>query len=86
MNNYDSVEFITLRDHIYDMFIYQLDINECMWFIISHFIKEKKIKEEHITDILLTIYPFLKHFNNNYRPIYHIENFLLHICKKIHNF
>ena len=37
-----------------------------------------------MTDILIKSYTFLKYYNNNYRPIYHFENFMLFLTMKVH--
>lgn len=86
IQDYKNIHFISLRDHIYDLFIYQLNINDCLWYIISKLIDVNNIKEKNTTKILLKTYIFFKYFNNNYRPIYHLENLLLFICKEIHEF
>ena len=30
------------------------------------------------------LYKFLKLYNNNYRPIYHLESFIFYLCKVIY--
>jgi len=37
-----------------------------------------------MTEILDEIYVFLKQYNNNYRPIFHLERCVLYLCKKVH--
>jgi hypothetical protein len=84
--NIDDLNFIKFRDILYDIFIYNLDISDCIWYILSSLIKEKKIKKENLSKILIKTYCFFQYYNNNYRPIYHVENYLLNIAKIIHNF
>jgi hypothetical protein len=84
--NIDDLNFIKFRDILYDIFIYNLDISDCVWYILSSLIKEKKIKKENLSQILLKTYCFFQYYNNNYRPIYHVENYLLNLAKIIHNF
>ena len=38
-----------------------------------------------MSNILLKTFVFFKYYNNNYRPIYHLENYLLYLIKVIHN-
>ena len=33
---------------------------------------------------LLKTYEFFKYYNNNYRPIYHLENYALTMAKLVH--
>ena len=84
--NINDIQFLKFRDILYDIFIYNLDISDCIWFIISSLIEEKKIKKENLSKILIETYIFFQYFNNNYRPIYHVENYLLKLIKIIHNF
>ena len=83
--NIEEIQFLKFRDLLYDMFIYNLDISDCIWYIISFLVNEHKIKKEHISSILIKTYCFFQYYNNNYRPIYHIENYFLNIAKIIHN-
>ena len=74
------------RDALYDILTYNLEISDCIWYIVSHFIESGNLNEEDASDVLSKTYSFLKYFNNNYRPIYHLENMMLYITSKIHNF
>ena len=84
--HYKEINYLQFRDRIYDMFIYQLDITECIWYIIEKLIEKKYINQNNSELILLKINTFLKYFNNNYRPIYHMESLFFFIIKHIHNF
>lgn len=73
----------TLRDTIYDILIYNIDATECLWYILSHFIENKLINENSITNILIKSDSIFLQYNNNYRPIYHLENILLYIIIQV---
>ena len=83
--NMNELNFYNMREHLYDIFIYNLDPYECIWFIINKLIVLKKIQGKYMTDILIKSYTFLKYYNNNYRPIYHFENFILYLMMKVHD-
>jgi hypothetical protein len=83
--NIQDLQFFKFRDILYDIFIYNLDISDCIWYILSILIEQKKIKEENLAIILTKTYCFFQYYNNNYRPIYHVENYLLYLAKLIHN-
>jgi len=83
MIEYNKLSFTEFRDVIYDIFIYNLDVAECIWYIISYIIKTQKPDSEVISDILLKSYTFLQYFNNNYRPIYHLESFFIYIIIRV---
>ena len=84
IRNYKILNFLDLRDKLYNIFIYHLDLNECVWFIFSEIAIEFNISNERISYLLLEMYKFLKYYNNNYRPIYHLEKFILILCKEVH--
>ena len=46
----------------------------------------KKIQTKDMSEILLKTYNFLKYYNNNYRPIYHLESYLFYLTRIIHEF
>ena len=86
MENYKDIDFLEFRDLIYDIFIYNLDMNICLYKILEHFIKNEKLNNDNISSILFESYKFFRFYNNNYRPIYHLERFLYYLCKVIHEF
>ena len=82
--NVNDIHFLKFRDILYDIFIYNLDITDCIWYIISKLVEQNKIKKEQLNDILIKTYRFFQYYNNNYRPIYHVENYFLYLAKLIH--
>ena len=84
--NINDLNFQKFRDMLYDIFIYNLDITECIWYILSSLVEKKLIKKEHLTDIMNKTYCFFQYYNNNYRPIYHLENYIFFLAKKIYGY
>jgi len=84
--NINDLQFLKFRDVLYDIFIYNLDISDCIWYILYNLIEQKKINNEHLSKIMIRTYGFFQYYNNNYRPIYHVENYLLYLAKLIHGF
>jgi len=84
--NINELHFLKFRDLLYDMFIYNLDVSNCIWYVLMTLVSQKKLKKEHLSTILIKTYGFFKYYNNNYRPIYHVENFFLNLAKLIHDF
>jgi len=82
----DELKFLKFRDLLYDIFIYNLDITDCVWYIINELSERKRIKASDISDLLIKTYTFFQYYNNNYRPIYHLENYLFYITSLIHGF
>jgi hypothetical protein len=83
--NINELKYIKFRDLLYDIFIYNLDISDCIWYILSSLVEQKKIKKEKLSDILIKTYCFFQYYNNNYRPIYHVENYFLYLTKIVHD-
>lgn len=74
------------RDTLYDILVYNLDIYETIWYIVTHFIREGKLEQTNVSDILQNMYKQLQQYNNNYRPIYHLESIFITILNHIHNY
>ena len=84
INIEDKFNYTSFRDNIYDLLILNMDIHESIWYIIKELYINKKIKNEDTPDIIKKMYMFFQYYNNNYRPIYHLESFLLYLLSKIH--
>jgi len=83
MKDYANLDFTKFRDTIYDILVYNLDTAECIHYILSYFIQNNMLSISDTSHILNKIYPFLKYYNNNYRPIYHLETILIYIIIKL---
>jgi len=98
MNNYDTVlqnivnyvvdlknlKLMTLRELLYDVLVYNIDVNEAIWYIFSSLVSSGHIAETDTTEVLVHTYEFFKYYNNNYRPIYHMEHYVLFLASIIH--
>ena len=84
--NINNLKFLKFRDYLYDIFIYNLDITDCIWYIITSLINQEHIKRTNMSLIMVKTYNFLKYYNNNYRPIYHLESYLFYLINIIHGF
>jgi hypothetical protein len=84
--NVDNLTFLNFRDLMYDVFIYNLDIFECVWYIITFLTNKQIMHKKNVSNFLLKTFHFLKHYNNNYRPIYHLESYLFYITALVHNY
>ena len=65
------------RNQLYNILIYGLDVYECIWYILDHL----HISDDHkMVKIIQEVDTFGKFFQNNYRPIYHLEKIFLYIA------
>jgi len=69
-----SIEMDKMREELYNILIFDMGIDHFLWTILNTFKQEKIVNE---------IVIFLHYYNNNYRPIYHLEKFVYSICKII---
>ena len=86
ITNIDNFQFTQFRDTLYDILIYNIDIFECIWRIVSHFATNGQLTDQDCSDILIKTFHFFKQYNNNYRPIYHLESMMLYIINKLHHY
>ena len=82
--NYELINFLEIRENIYNLFTYKMNINNCIFYILEVLFKKNKIPFHHLSNIITETIKFFKYFNNNYRPIYHLEKYILNIIILIH--
>lgn len=85
MLDLDNLNFKEIREVLYDVLIYDLNIYDCVWFIVSYLINNDKLDENKMSDVWMKTFTFFKYYNNNYRPIYHMEHFVYYLVCSIHN-
>tara|TARA_Y100000389_G_scaffold192108_1_gene219186 strand:+ start:450 stop:1457 length:1008 start_codon:yes stop_codon:yes gene_type:complete len=84
LNN--KINFINIRNSLYDLLIYNLNIHECIFYILENIInKYKNLNNDFLNKIFIKTCNFFKFYNNNYRPIYHLESYILYIINILHN-
>jgi Cdc6-like AAA superfamily ATPase len=86
LNVEEEFKIVVFRDLLYDILIYNLDINQCVWYIVTTLITTNKIPQKNVSDVLMNMYKFFKYYNNNYRPIYHLEYFFTYIIQVVYGF
>lgn len=79
-NNYNIRNIRTL---LYDILIYNLNSQECFFYIIQNLILRKIINVNTISDLIIHSLIFFKNYNNNYRPIFHLESFTLYLIELV---
>ena len=86
LQSQQDINFSNLRQILYDILVYNLNIHECIFYILKRLINDKKIlnNKDINESILENTFIFFKYFNNNYRPIYHLENYILYLIKTVH--
>jgi hypothetical protein len=68
-------DFFQLREYIYQLSTYNFDIHQCLQYIYFEFCKKYPDIKIDDTEILSII----EKYNTNYRTIFHIEIFIIHL-------
>ena len=78
-------DYSALREKLYDILVYNLDALECIWCIFTHFASGSppRLSASATADWMDALQVFLKQYNNNYRPIYHLESIILCLITKL---
>lgn len=72
---------LALREKLYNIFIYHLEFEVCMWIILFYFIENKIINVNNYDMVILHTVDCYRYMNNNYREIFHAERWILSIVK-----
>lgn len=89
MTQHETLDIISLRDNLYDILLYGLDVTECLWYILYYFVDNEIFVDESgevMSEIMNKTDAFLKFYNNNYRPIYHLESIFIYLITKIYKY
>ena len=81
----EDMNYYAFRELLYDLLIYNVDVHEMVTTILFELVQTKQINSESLTKILNKLPNLLKQYNNNYRPIYHLENIFLSITNELSN-
>ena len=73
---YETIKFGALRDKLYNILILDLDLTECVWCIFTDLILKGHIKSDMVPGLISRFYTIFHRYNNNYRPIMHLESFI----------
>jgi hypothetical protein len=84
-----KISYNNIRNILYDLLINDLNFYDCTYYIIDGIIRKKiemsigNIDSKFITKIFERVCLLFKYYNNNYRPIYHLEAFILYLIKLV---
>ena len=81
METYPNINYNTLREHLYSILIYDVDIYEVIWKLLDKYIKVGLKIDDNFIQYINT---FFQLYNNNYRPIYHLEKIIYYILNYKH--
>jgi hypothetical protein len=67
-----------LREDLYTILVFNLNVERICLYLITHLKTENKLSMVKETVL------FLQYFNNNYRPIYHLEKYIYSLMTIVH--
>ena len=79
-----KLEIPILRNALYDILSYNLDVAKCFQIIIENLVLEYKLDDETINNIYINYFKYISLYNDNYRPIFHLERIILYFMTIIH--
>tara|TARA_B100000780_G_scaffold274770_1_gene240297 strand:+ start:1968 stop:3026 length:1059 start_codon:yes stop_codon:yes gene_type:complete len=85
----NQINYNIIRNILYDILIYNLNIYDSTYYIVNSVILKKielsgeKMDKDFINKIFVRVCILFKYYNNNYRPIYHLEAFILYLIKLV---
>lgn len=80
IENIKEVKYSEIRDLLYNLLIFDIDISTFLFYSINYFVRKKKLTPNNINGLLYDIYHFFSQYNNNYRPIFHLETIFYKLC------
>jgi hypothetical protein len=79
--NPSQKKLFELREYIYNLLIYNMDINECLLYIISELYVSNQLSDKKQQQIGFELEKFYEKYYNNYRSIYHLESICIKLTK-----
>ena len=78
-----SVDYALLRSRFYDILIQQHHMSAVVWCVVKSLIQSGRVSDDSLPELFDVVSRFYRLYNNNYRPIYHLECFALEIRKLV---
>ena len=82
--NPKALVYTYFRDILYDILIYDYNVYYIIYNILELLYENNIINEKKLGIALNKSYKFLRNYNNNYRPIYHLEIYMFNLISIIH--
>lgn len=80
----DKNQMFYLREYIYNILILNINIHECLLYVIDTIYKKITVSSKKQQEIYKELEIFYEKYYNNYRAIYHLENICIKFIKIIH--
>jgi hypothetical protein len=81
--NVNDFSFIRFRELLYDILVYNVEVSDSLWIVFGKLLDSIRVSDTHIQTWLSHTFIFFKYYNNNYRPIFHLEYMFLSLMMEI---
>ena len=82
IQEYPNISYKIVREHLYNILIYDVDISSFIWNLVLCYID---LNIDINNEFIHNLNEFFQLYNNNYRPIYHLEKIIYYILNRICN-
>ena len=76
----DEIKYYDIRDLLYNLLIFDIDISDFLFYTLNYFISKKRLTSDNVEKLLYDVNHFFSQYNNNYRPIFHLETIFYKLC------
>lgn len=83
LESYESFDFEETRKVLYDILIQNQSVVDLIWEVVNTIVDNGLDTSKGLL-LLKETYSFLELYNNNYRPIYHLERYMCFLLRLIH--
>ena len=84
--NVNNVNMYNIRENIYNLFIYNYNIYDSIFYILNYLIDNNYINIDNNSELFIKLINILYYYNNNYRQIFHLERFIVYLINKVNGF
>ena len=87
LRDYDTVKTTMIIDKIFerhDISVGKTTIQKDLRNMMMDY--HAPIEYDNVNDVMMECFSFFQYYNNNYRPIYHLEKFIFYLINRIHGF
>lgn len=79
-----TIDLFALRETLYTILLYHQNVYDCFYTVLTFLYNNKYISSSDMFPIQIKLIEFSTLYNNNYRPIFHLERFALYLHTIVH--
>ena len=81
----DNINILNIRNTLYDLLVYNVSIPDSILYILKTLIEKNYLTTNNLDvgNLYEKTCIFFLYYNNNYRPIFHLESYILYLIKLV---